>query len=76
MRIEPDLCGNLDCLLRLGKLKSVVQDFQFNACPYPWHTGIYLFVTLLTGLLAAQATALVIFLLARIGGSTRRTFWR
>lgn len=66
--------GTLTVCYGWGNLKSVVQDFQFNACPYPWNTGIYLFVTLLTGLLAAQATALVIFLLARIGGSTRRTF--
>ena len=66
--------GALTVCYGWGNLKSVVQDFQFNACPYPWNTGIYLFVTLLTGLLAAQATALAIFLLARIGGSTRRSF--
>ena len=66
--------GALTVCYGWGNLKSVVQDFQFNACPYPWNTGFYLFVTLLTGWFAAQATALVVFLLARIGGSTRRSF--
>lgn len=57
-----------------GNLQSVIQDFIFNACPYNWNTGEYLAVTLMTGLIASQLTALVIFLLARVGGSTQRSF--
>lgn len=50
-----------------GNLHSVIQDFSYNACPYDWNTGEYLAVTLLLGLFASQLTALVIFLLARVG---------
>lgn len=57
-----------------GNLQSVIQDFSFNACPYNWNTGEFLTVTLAVGLIASQLTALVIFLLARIGGSTQRSF--
>lgn len=57
-----------------GNLQSVIQDFNFNACPYNWNIGEYLAVTLLMGLLASQLTALVIFLLSRLGGSTQRSF--
>lgn len=57
-----------------GNLQSVIQDFSFNACPYNWNTGEFLAVTLAVGLIASQLTALVIFLLAHIGGSTQRSF--
>lgn len=57
-----------------GNLQSIIQDFSFNACPYNWNTGEFLAVTLVAGLIASQLTALVIFLLARIGGSTQRSF--
>lgn len=57
-----------------GNLQSVIQDFSFNACPYNWNTEEFLAVTLVVGLIASQLTALVIFLLARIGGSTQRSF--
>lgn len=57
-----------------GNLQSVIQDFSFNACPYNWNAGEFLTVTLVVGLMASQLTALVIFLLARIGGSTQRSF--
>ena len=57
-----------------GNLQSVIQDFNFNACPHHWNIGEYLAVTLLTGLLASHLTALVIFLLSRLGGSTQRSF--
>lgn len=57
-----------------GNLHSVIQDFSYNACPYNWNTGEYLAVTLLLGLLASQLTAMVIFLLARIGKTTQRSF--
>lgn len=57
-----------------GNLQSVIQDFSYNACPYNWNTGEFLAVTLAVGLMASQLTALVIFLLARIGGSTQRSF--
>ena len=59
---------------RWGNLQSVIQDFNYNACPYNWNTGEYLAVTLLLGLLASQLTALVIFLLARVGKTTQRSF--
>ena len=64
----------LTVLYGWGNLQSVVQDFSFNACPYHWSIGEYLAVTLLLGLLASQLTALVIFLLSRLGGSTQRAF--
>lgn len=57
-----------------GNLQSVIQDFNYNACPYNWNTGEYLAVTLLLGLIASQLTALVIFLLARVGKTTQRSF--
>ncbi|MBR1702912.1 MAG: hypothetical protein IJ716_13345 [Lachnospiraceae bacterium] len=57
-----------------GNLQSVVQDFSFNACPYNWNTGEYLMVILVGGIIASQLTALVIFLLARIGKTTQRSF--
>lgn len=57
-----------------GNLQSVIQDFSFNACPYDWNAGEYLAITLLTGLAASQLTGLAIFLLARTGRSTQRSF--
>ena len=47
-----------------GNLQSVIQDFNYNACPYNWNTGEYLAVTLLLGLLASQLT----------GKTTQRSF--
>lgn len=57
-----------------GNLQSVIQDFNFNACPYTWNTGEYLAVILMISLLASQLTALIIFLLARVGNTTQRSF--
>jgi len=57
-----------------GNLQSVIQDFTFNACPHNWNTVRYLTVVLILSLFASQLTALVVFLLARIGKSTQRSF--
>lgn len=53
-----------------GNAKGVVQDFIFNACPYELNIGEYLAVVLFVGFAASQVCGLVIFLFARIAGST------
>lgn len=62
------------CCYGWGSLGSVVQDFTFNACPYDWNTGEFMAVVLSVSLVVSQLVAVVIFLLARVGGSTQRTF--
>lgn len=57
-----------------GNLKSVIQDFSLNACPYNWSIGQYMAVVLIAGVITSQGTALVIFLLAKVGGTTQRSF--
>lgn len=57
-----------------GNLQSVIQDFSLNACPYNWSSGKYLSVVLIIGFITSQLTALVIFLLARAGRTTQRSF--
>lgn len=57
-----------------GNVRSVVQDFQFNACPYNWSTGEFLIVVLICGFLASQLTALMIFLLSYYTNSTQKAF--
>ena len=57
-----------------GNMKSMVQDFNYNACPYVWNTGQFLTVVLLVSFIASQVVAALIFLLARIGGSTQKSF--
>lgn len=57
-----------------GNVKSMVQDFNFNACPYIWNAGQFLAVVLLVSFIASQVVAALIFLLARIGGSTQKSF--
>ncbi len=57
-----------------GNLQSVIQDFSFNACPYNWSIGQYMTVVLIAGFITSQVTALVIFLLAKVGRTTQRSF--
>ena len=57
-----------------GNLQSVIQDFSLNACPYNWNTGQYMMVVLIVGFITSQVTALVIFLLAKAGRTTQRSF--
>jgi hypothetical protein len=57
-----------------SNLQSVIQDFSFNACPYNWNTGQYMMVVLIVGFITSQVTALVIFLLAKAGRTTQRSF--
>lgn len=57
-----------------GNTKSIVQDFNYNACPYIWNAGQFLAVVLLVSFVASQVVAALIFILARIGGSTQKSF--
>lgn len=57
-----------------GNLESIVQDFNYNACPYTWNAGQFLAVVLTVSFIASQVVAALIFLLARIGGSTQKSF--
>ena len=57
-----------------GNVRSVVQDFQFNACPYNWNAGEFLIVVLICGFLASQITALMIFLLTYYTNNTQKAF--
>lgn len=57
-----------------GNIASIVQDFTYNACPYTWNFGAYMTVVLLVSFIASQVVAALIFLLARIGGSTQKSF--
>ena len=57
-----------------GNWKCIVQDFNYNACPYLWNAGQNLAVVLLVSFIASQVIAALIFLLARIGGSTQKSF--
>ncbi len=47
-----------------GNLRSLVQDFAVNSCPYPWNAGRFLAVILLGDFAASQVTALLLFLLS------------
>ena len=62
------------CCYGWGDLRSVVQDFNYNACPYDWNTGEFMSVVLSVSLVVSQMAAVVIFLLARVSGSTQRSF--
>jgi hypothetical protein len=64
--IAANLCYGLSLTFFCGwgDLKSVVQDFSYNFCPYNWNIGQFLTVNLLTGFAASQVTAAIQFLLA------------
>ena len=58
--------------LRLGwsGLEGLVQDFTFNASPFPWNQRTYLWVVGLTGLAACQLVSAVAFLIAYVARSS------
>ncbi len=57
-----------------GSLRSLVQDFVLNSCPYPWNAGQFLAVVLLCDFAASQVTALLLFLLAAVSRSLTGAF--
>lgn len=57
-----------------GNLQSIVQDFNYNACPYVWNAGQFMAVVLIVSFVSSQVVAALIFLMARIGGSIQHSF--
>lgn len=57
-----------------GTPNGVIQDFAYNACPFPWNAAEQLAVILAVGLLASQVVAMVMFLLSSSGRTAVRSF--
>lgn len=47
-------------------MDSVIQDFNYNACPYAWNAGKFMLIVLIISFLAAQTLAAVNFILSGI----------
>ncbi len=55
-----------------GVMDGVIQDFQFQSCPFVWNTGVYLLVVLAVGLAVSLVLALWTFLLSAWSGTAVR----
>lgn len=47
-------------------MDSVIQDFNYNACPYVWNAGAFMAIVLIVSFLAAQTLSAVNFILSGI----------
>lgn len=55
-----------------GVMDGIIQDFQFQSCPFVWNTGVYLLVVLAVGLAVSLVLALWAFLLSAWSGTAVR----
>lgn len=57
-----------------GAPNGIIQDFAFNACPFPWNVAQHLAVNLAVGLIVSQILSAVMFLLSSISKTATRSF--